>query len=62
MRIPIIVSVIAGSLVEKFQCGPASYKTDAICKYDPAWGVSVINHASGPLTEIHLGRSVRSLR
>ena len=62
MHIPVIVPVIASSLVEKLQCGPASYKTNAICKYNPAWGVSVINHAASPLTEIHLDRSVRNLR
>ena len=62
MDIPIIVSTIASSLMEKLQCGPASYKTDAICKYNPTWGVSVLNHAAGPLTGIHLVPFVRSLR
>ena len=62
MCIPIIVSTIAGSLVKKLQCGPASYKTDAICKYNPAWGVSLLYHAAGPLTGIHLAHCVRNLR
>lgn len=50
MHIPIIVSMIAGPLMEKLQCGPASQETNAIPKHNPAWLVSVIDYTAGPLT------------
>ena len=62
MHIPVIVSMIASPLMEKLQCGPASQKTNAISKHNPAWIVSVIDHMAGPLTGSHLGRNVQRLR
>ena len=54
--------MIASSLMEKLQCGPASQETDTIPKYNPAWSVSMINYLAGPLTGSHLCRNVQSLR
>ena len=53
--------MIASPFVEKLQCGPASQKTNAISKHNPAWIVSVINYMAGPLTGSHLGSTVQNL-
>ena len=53
--------MIASPLVEKLQCGPASQKTNAISKHNPARIVSVINYMARPLTGSHPGGTAPNL-